>query len=180
MAVRSLKASELRGRHIYQLKNKTVYSDFFMKNHGYLITDEEADHYHSYTLRLFESIFGFAILLFVTKSNVLISFLIALAAYVVISLLFYFKFLKSLPKIENFKKEARDGYIVSTAKEMSSGRILAISILLVVFTAAIIYYPYSNGLEGIFKVLLIGIGIASGIFALMNFASLFYKIIKRV
>lgn len=180
MAVRSLKASELTGKHIYQLKNKTVYSDFFMKNYGYLITDEYADRYHSYSLRLFESIFAFALLLFVTKSNVLISFLISLTAYLIISLLFYFKFLKSLPKIENFKKEKRDGYIVSTAKEMSKARILAITIILLIFTAAIIYYPINNGYEGIFKVLLFGIGIATGIFAIVNLISLFYKIIKKV
>lgn len=180
MAVRSLKASELTGKHIYQLKNKTVYSDGFMKDYGYLITDEQADRYHSYTLRLFESIFGFALLLFATKSNVLISFLISFLAYVVISLLFYFKFLKSLPKIENFKKEKRDGYIVSTAKEMSAGRIIAITIILIIFTAAIIYYPIGNGYEGIFKILLFGIGIATGIFALVNLASLLYKLIKKV
>lgn len=180
MAVRSLKASELTGKNIYQLKNKTVYSDFFMKNYGYLITDEEADHYHSYSLRLFESIFAFALLLFVTKSNVLISFFISLAAYFIISLLFYFKFLRSLPRIENFKKEKKDGYIVSTAKEMSKGRILAITIILIIFTMAIIYYPINNGYEGIFRVLLFGIGIATGIFALVNLMSLLYKIIKRV
>lgn len=180
MAVRNLKASELTGKNIYQVKSRTIYSDFFMKDYGYLITNDEADHYHSYSLRLFESIFGFALLLFVTKSNVLISFLISFAAYVVITFLFYFKFLRSLPRVDNFKKEKRDNYIVSTAKEMSKLRILAITIICLIFTAAIIYYPINNGYEGIFKVLLFLIGGATAIFTLMNLAALIYKLIKRV
>ena len=180
MANRSMKASELTGRHIYQTNNKTVYADYFTKNYGYIITDEDVDKYHSYSLRLFESILGFALLLFVTKSNIIISFLISLLAYVVISLLFYLKFLKSLPKIENFKKDKKDGYIISTAKEMSIKRILALTLILIVFAIAVIYYPIFNNYEESMRILMFCLGIGIGIFALMNFASLLYKIIKRV
>lgn len=180
MAVRSLKASELTGRSIYQVKNKTVYSDIFTRNCGYIITDENADKYHSYSLRLFESIFAFAILLFVTKSNVLISFGVSFLAYVIISLLFYLKFLKTLPKVEPFKKEKKDGYVVSTAKEMSMVRIFAITILCAIFTASIFYYPIANNYEGIFKALMDLIACLSLLFTLMNLASLIYKLVKKV
>lgn len=180
MAIRSLKPSELTGKHIYQQKNKTIYSDFFMKDYGYLITSDAADKYRSYSLRGFESIFGFVLLLLVSKSNIIFSFLASLCAYIVITLMFYFKFLHSLPKVENFIKEKRDGYIIATAKDMSVVRILIITIICAIFTAAIIYYPINNGYEGVFRILLFLIGGVAGIFTLMNLFSLIYKIIKRV
>lgn len=180
MANRSLKASELTGRHIYQTSNKTVYADLFTKNYGYIISDDDVDTYNSYSLRLFESILGFALLLFVTKSNIVIAFLISLLAYIVISLLFYLRFLKKLPKIENFKKEKKDNYIVSTAKEMSAARILVLSLILILFAAAVIYYPFFNNSEKSMKILMLCLGTGIGIFALMNLASLLYKTIKRV
>lgn len=179
MATRTYKASDITGKHIYQSNNRTIYSDYFMKDFGYVITDDEAEHYHSYSLRLFESILAFALLLFVTNSNVLLSFGISILAYVVISLLFYFKFLKKLPKIENFKKEKKDNYIVANAKDMSKARLLVLSIILVVTTICVIYYPIYNNYDGAVKILLFCIGIATGIFTLMNIASLIYKIIKK-
>ena len=78
---RKLKPTELRGREIYQYKNMTIYSKFFMKNYGYLITQYDADDYYSYSLRGLESVVGFVLLLLISK-RVLFSLVCALGAYI--------------------------------------------------------------------------------------------------
>lgn len=180
MAVRNLKASELTGKNIYQIKNQTIYSTFWMKDYGYQIPNYEADKYRSYSLRGFESIFGFILLLFVNKNNIIFPLAISLSAYIVLTALFYFKFLPTLPKIEHFKKEKRDNYIISTAKEMSLIRIIVICIICAIFSASIIYYPIFNNYEGAFRIILFIIGIATSIFTLLNIISAIYKVIKKL
>lgn len=180
MAVRNLKAKELTGKNIYQIKNQTIYSNRFMKDYGYQIPDYEADKYRSYSLRGFESIFGFILLLFVVKNNILIPLTVSVLAYIVLSFFFFFKYLPTLPKVENFKKEKRDNYIVSTAKEMTAGRILVITLLCAIFSLAIIYYPINNNYEGTFRIILFILGGASSIFTIMNLISVIYKLIKKI
>ena len=180
MAVRNLKASELTGKNIYQIKNQTIYSTFWMKDNGYQIPNYEADKYRSYSLRGFESVFGFILLLFVNKNNIILPLAISLIAYLTLSMLFYFKFLPTLPKVEHFKKEKRDNYIVSTAKEMSLGRILVICLLCAIFSVSIFYYPILNNYEGAFRIILFIIGIASSLFTILNFLSVIYKLIKKM
>ena len=180
MALRNLKASELRGRNIYQLKNRTIYSDSFMKDHGYLITNYDAEKYYSYSLRGFESIFGLVLLLLISKSNFLLSFIVAIGAYVVLSILFYVKFIPSLQLVPNFKKPPRDNYIVSTAKEMSKGRLFALVIVCILFGLLCIYYPIANNYEGLFKTLLTALGIVAIVASIIHLIALVYKIVKKV
>lgn len=180
MALRNIKASELRGRNIYQLKNRTIYSDIFMKDHGYLITNYDAEKYYSYSLRGFESVFGLVLLLLISKSNYLLSFTVSILAYVVLSILFYVKFIPSLQLVPNFIKPHRDNYIVTTAKEMSKGRILALSVVCSLFGLLCIFYPSANNYEGLFKTLLIALGAAALIAGIIHFVALVYKIIKKV
>ena len=174
---RKLKPTELRGREIYQYKNITIYSKFFMKDYGYQITQYDADDYYSYSLRGLESVVGFILLLLVSK-RVVFSIICSLGAYIVLSLLFYLKFLRRLEKI-SFPKEKKDNYIVSNAKEMSKGRILAIALLCLLFSISIIYYGYTTYKES-YLMLFILFGIVSGFFSLINFASLIYKIAKKI
>lgn len=174
---RKLKPTELRGREIYQYKNMTIYSKFFMKNYGYLITQYDADDYYSYSLRGLESVVGFVLLLLISK-RVLFSLVCALGAYIVLSLLFYLRFVRRLEKIE-FPKEKKDNYIVSTAKEMSKGRILAIALLTLLFSVSITYYGYTT-YKGSYLILFVLFGIVAAIFSLVNFASLIYKTVKKL
>lgn len=174
---RKLKPTELRGREIYQYKNLTLYSKFFMKNYGYQITQYDADDYYSYSLRGLESVVGFVLLLLISK-RVIFSLIFSLGAYIILSLLFYFKFLRKLEKVE-FPKEKKDNYIISTAKEMTKGRILAIALLCLLFSISITYYGYTNFKES-YLILFLLFGVASGIFSLINFISLIYKIIKKL
>lgn len=177
MQRRKLKASELRGRNIYQVKNQTFYSEFYMKDYGYYITNYDSKDYYSYSLRGIESVIGFILLLLVSK-NALFSLVAALLAYIVLTALFYFRFLRKLEKVK-FKKEKKDNFIIQTAKEMSKARILAIAIICLLFTFSIIYYGYSNFDNG-YIVLFVLFGCASGLFSLLHFISLIYKIIKKL
>lgn len=180
MKQRNLKASELRGRNIYQLKNKTIYSDIFMKDHGYLITNYDAEKYYSYSLRGFESIFALVLLLLVTNSNFFLSFAVSITAYIVLTILFYVKFIPTLQLVPNFVKPKRDTFVVETAKDMSKGRILALSVVCASFGLLCLCYPEVNGYEGLFRTLLIALGGVALAFSVCYLIALFYKITKKV
>ena len=177
---RNIKASELTGLSIYQLENRTVYSSLFMKKKGYLINDNNANEYYSYSLRLFESVFAFITVILITGDNYLLAIGAGLIIYTVITALFHAKFLKKLPVLNNFEKPKKDNYIISTAKEIGYGRLFLV-IGLCILTSFIAFYSLAtNQFKQLKTNLYYGVGILSAIFALINTASLIVKYRKKL
>jgi len=117
-----LKAEELTGLFIYHDHRKVVYKDFLMKD-GYIITNRDAEKYTRYSLRLPLAIMA-ACLVMLFKS----SFVLAIAAFVAVEVVMYsmfrFKFLPTLPVIENYEHPKKDNPIESQAKKVTKKRCL--------------------------------------------------------
>ena len=112
-----MKSSDIFGLFIYQEPNRTVYCDIFSKN-GYIINNAEAKTYQTWGFRLPIALVLFILLPeYVFDGNYYLSGAIALAVFVISSIVFRIVYIPKLPAIRNYQKPKRD----SIAKKLSDG-----------------------------------------------------------
>lgn len=117
-------AKDLQGLSIYRdSKNRAIYSDFITGKKGYIITDSTLPTFNKYELRLPLALCVFVLLYFLVKLNLFISIGIGLAIYLVISILFYTKFLNELTETENFEKK-KEGFLDITAETKPTASVI--------------------------------------------------------
>lgn len=100
-------AADITGISIWHdIKNRqldrVVYSNVFMKD-GYIITDDDAQTFSLYQSRMIVAEIMFIVLYLVTR-NILISVIIPLVFYAIVSAVFFKKYLPTLKCIENYEK----------------------------------------------------------------------------
>ncbi|MBR0462354.1 MAG: hypothetical protein IJJ00_06555 [Erysipelotrichaceae bacterium] len=141
-----VKPEELKGSSIYQEKRRTIYSDWFMKNKGYIISENDADKYYVYSLRFIGSL---VILFFVIMftGNQLYGYGAGILFYAVTTLMFYFLFLPKLAVISNFNKPKKDNFINELAKKQNQQTLTVTVILSVLIGTVIIIYAHKNNFD---------------------------------
>jgi len=137
MAAQIQHAKDLQGLTIYRdAKGRAIYSDLITGKKGYIITDSTMMAYTRYTLRLPVALCAFVLLYFLVNLNLVVSIAIPIVFYVVVSVLFYVKFLPELTETTNFEKKRKSFVqsIVDTKTGSSVAISIFVSILLVVFS----------------------------------------------
>ena len=177
---RELSAAKLAGRSIYQEpeKKRTIYSNIYMKNVGYVINDENAADYYNYSLRTIESIFGAAVVTIIT-SKLWLGLALGATIHLILSLLFYCKFLKRLPKVVKFEKYKKDNYVKSMSKDITYPRLILVIILTFFTCLLVIYAKNTKDYSLQIKNLLIALHIIIALFAGLNIVTLVYKVVKK-
>ena len=104
---RAISASDITGISIWhEIKNRqlerVVYSNRFM-NDGYIITDDDARKFSLYQSRTIVAEVLFVFIYIITR-KLLISFAIPAIFYVIVSALFFKKYLPTLEHIDNYEK----------------------------------------------------------------------------
>lgn len=131
MAKESINAKQLTGMNIYHTKNQTIYLNPLNKT-AYIITNSVLNKWSAWSMRLPGVLFA-TCLLIVIGINPIFAVIIGLIAYIVITIIFYTKFLPSLAINTNFKKPASEGFIRDMAKKFELSSLLFISVCSLIF-----------------------------------------------
>ena len=122
-------SKELDGLFIYHdSKNRTIYSNPFQKD-GYILTNSDMKAYSIYAGRIIFAIAIPAVLYLVIKLPLYVYFIVGILVYLIMSALFYFKFLPSLPVIKDFKKPQRENIFIRNSNKLSTFRLLMVFVV---------------------------------------------------
>ena len=138
-------ADFVNGLSVFHDEKRTVYCPFFSKT-GYIMTDENCGEYARFSGSFVISLLIFTILYLFTK-NFLPSLIVAILYVVVASLVFYFRFIKKAPTIENYKKPVSDNYFVRQAKQLTYKRLWTIILGCIALFICLYIYGLWQGLE---------------------------------
>ena len=145
---KKIEAKDLGGLFIYQDPKKgCVYYDIFTKK-GYIITNSEVKTYNIYSLSLPIGIMA-AYVLTILGFEFWTSALVGLAVYVILKLIFRFKFLYSLPEIPNYQKGKRENVFVTLIKKYGTAKLLILSILFVAIVIVTLINAKVSNFEGL-------------------------------
>ena len=157
---------EAEGPFIYKDSNgRSVYRGLFMKD-GYVIPNSEVRAYTIYSARYVLAV-SIGALLYFFFDNAYVGIAVGLVVLAVLELLFRFKFLKGLRKIEGFERPKQDNFMERNVKSTSAGQLLISVLLSVAFVIALIYNFYVmkfRGFERIAYLVLVAGAIAYAIF----------------
>lgn len=151
------------GFFIYKNKhNQNVYYDIIKKK-GYIIYKDDEKKYTLYSSRLVMSFVLFVFLYWFFNLDLKLSIIVSLIALAVFEGMFRFRFLPSLIEDTTFKKEKREGLILSIAKTTGKNKLIVVTILGLVMIALgivnILFYDYEGTkLLGQYVFIVIGVG----------------------
>ena len=110
---------------------RAIYSDFFTGNVGYYLTKDDVRPFSLYSMRLMGSLSVLVLLIYYFKVNTYVSIGISILVYLIASILFYFRFLKSLEVATSFTK-TKKGFIKQSSEKYDY------STLYIMFAASIL------------------------------------------
>jgi len=149
MAKQTKKASDLKGLNIYQDPKKgTVLYDFITKK-GYQLTTSDVGKYSlsqaflPVAVVLTYGLYSFGNL------NMRASIIISIIAYILMRLIYRFKFLNNLPYIENYQLPDNGNIFINASKKYSKLRLIALMVLALALTVLTIIYLLTSNLSGI-------------------------------
>lgn len=145
---KKLEAKDLGGLFIYQDPKKgCVYYDVFTKK-GFVITNSDVKTYNVYSLSLPIGIMAVYVLTLI-GIEFWTSALVGLAVYIVLKLIFRFKFLYTLPEIPNYKKGQKESIFETLSKKYGTVRLLILSLLFIAIVVVTIINTKVSNFEGI-------------------------------
>ena len=157
MAKETINAKQLTGINIYHTKNQTIYYNNLTKT-AYIITNSVVSKWSTWSLRIPGVLFGTCMLI-VLGVNLFIYLGLGLAAYGILTYMFYTKFLPSLAVNTNFKKPASQGFIRDTARRFELSSLFFISIICLVFALTTIFNIFRKGIPDLARNINIAIGV---------------------
>lgn len=172
---KQIKASELKGMNIYQdSKHGTVYYDWLSKK-GFQLTTSDVRWYNLSQAFLPITVVIMYACNVLFKLTISASIIIGLIAYVVMRMVYRFKFLNSLPCIENYKTPGEGNVFTNTAKNYSKARLILLTILSIALIGVTIAYIILEKPEGIAKIGMYVLTVAAGAMLVFSGISLIIK-----
>lgn len=139
MRRKQLKASDLKGLFIYQdKKHGTIYYDIFTHN-GYILTASDTSTYTMSAIFIPAAIVIFYVLITFNVPTV-IGIIISVVAFIIMQVIYRFKFLYKLPCISNYQRTKRNGLSETLANNCTKVRLVVLTILAFALTGACIGY----------------------------------------
>ena len=175
MAKRQIKATELKGMNIYQdPKHGTIYYDWLTKK-GYQLTSSDVRWYNlsqAFLPVMVVVMYACNVLFKLTLSA---SIIIGLIAYIVMRMAYRFKFLNSLPCIENYKRPGESNIFKNTAHNYSKSRLILLVVLSLALIGVTIAYIILEKPEGIAKIGMYVLTVAASVMFLFSAIALIIK-----
>ena len=158
---KKIKASELKGMNIYQdPKHGTVLYDWLTKK-GYQLTSEDVRWQQLSQAFLPVSVVIVYACYALFKLEMIPAIIVALIAYIVMRMIYRFKFLNSLPFVENYKRPDNGNIFKNTANNYSKTRLILLVVLAVALVAVTIVYIVVEKPEGGSKIGMYLLAVAS-------------------
>lgn len=160
---RQIKANELKGINIYQdPKYGTVYYDWLTRK-GYRINNIDTKWYNFSSFFLPVAIVTAYGCYAILKFYLLPSIIIAALAYVIMKMIYRFKFINTLPVIENYKRPDNGNIFKNAASTYNKTRLVILLILAVALVAVTLVYlfvekPVGNERLGIYALVVASVG----------------------
>ena len=148
MPKRLRKATELKGMNIYQdPKHGTILYDWLTKK-GYQLTTSDVKWYG-----LSQGFLPIAAILayicYVTvKVNLVSSIIIGLIAYLVMRMLYRFRFLNNLPCVENYARPNKGNIFLNASKNYSKSRLILLVLLALALIGVTVAYLLTSNPQG--------------------------------
>lgn len=177
MANNKIKAINLEGYFIYHdEKGRTFYSLPFSKT-GYVIGNADAEAYYLYQLRPLACILVALVMYFVLRIPVIYSCLTGIGIYAISTVIFFTKFLKKLPKKENFIKPDKHSFVEEQAKNSSVFKLVIIPLFAVLLIIGISLAIKAKSYKSLYSLLLGLLAIGGySVYAILELAALIVKL----
>lgn len=170
MAKKIRKASDLGGFNIYQDPKKgTVMYDWLTKK-GYQLTTSDVGKYSLSQAFLPVAVVLIYVLVVFAKLGWKTSILIAIAAYIVMKVIYRITFLNKLPYVENYQRPDNGNIFLNASKKYSKARLILLIILAVALIGVTIAYLLTSELAGLEKYGIIALIVAA--VAMLGFATI--------
>ena len=164
---------DLHGISIYHEEKRTVYAPFYT-NKGYIITENNINHYINYIQGYLIALLIF-VLTYIVYQKVWIPLLLAIIFMVSTIVVFYRNFLSRANVIENYKKPQRDNFAIRQAKSLDEKNIWTVIICSPLLAIAIMFNSYLNKYEGGMYYLMLFISVVALAYGILHIYILIYK-----
>ncbi|MDO5331989.1 MAG: hypothetical protein Q4E99_04845 [Bacillota bacterium] len=177
MARKQLTANDINGMFIYHDPKKgCIFYDIFTKK-GYILTNADAKTYSIYSLSVPIGIMaGYVLTLF--NLPFYICAIVGVCVYLLLKVIFRFKFIYSLPEIENYQRPIKESLVSSLSKKYSSTRLIILALLLVAISIATMVNAKISNYTGIDFYLNVVLAVGIFVVAIITFVA-FVKKIKK-
>lgn len=148
MARNKVRAKDAQGFAIHHGEKQTFLLEW-LDGTPRVLDDDDAKQYSLWQMR-FPAAILIGVFFFSYKPNVPICFALGIAVYVIATILYLFTFVKKLPVAKRFTKEQRDPLPIRLSKNLSHGRLIVSTILLLALSVLLVIYGYTEGYTGMY------------------------------
>lgn len=168
-----VKAKELRGLFLYQLKNQTIFYDPIFRK-AYVLTNDKVNKHSMFQMRIPFAIIAGCVS-YLVYNNEKVAFGLGIGLILVLGVWFRIFLNKNLPVVTNFKKPPRDGIISDVAKSFTMKRLWIIFILSIILVGSLIFNITMLDLDKLNKTIYAVMAVFGFLIALVVLASIIHK-----
>lgn len=167
---------EIKGSFIYKdEKNRTIYSNPFMKNYGYQLFASDNKKFSLYQMRLPATVLVIVSII-VFFDNYLVALLSGISLYLISTIIFLFVYLPKQTRV-NFDKPKMNSFINKSVEKQTNFRLILILIAALALSGLTIYNAKTNNYKG--AVLIANYLLAGASFVVFMF-NLYIMILKTI